>query len=576
MGREMAHSSMHDTGPSFDEVPNPGGHCNLFCGHHSDAASGSSSSSPQPKGAALGPCRTVEGVARGARFLTGAAWIALSHRLSKGKHEHDDKLAHEALDLVLNMKGYYIKAAQTLCGAGQLPPEFEEAFGVLLDQCPREEFPVVKEIIEEEFGLPMHRVFSTFQEEAIAAASIGQVHFATLLDGTEVAVKVQYPHVERFFTMDVQAVSFVMQLAGMHGKVKEVFKTMQGQFQHEFNYLEEASVMRDIAENILPLYGEKVAIPLPIDGRHPACPHSLPSLCTRKVLTMERLKGVPVKKHIEPLLEMFAEHYGTTAAELKQIMNTKDPSKIDMQNKAVQAAMNMGEVSESKSRLLICMVGAKNLAGKLMGGCMAGCCHTPPPAWTKPKMVPLNGPRLSRLLFDVHGQQIFQNGLFNSDPHAGNVLMLPDGRLGLIDYGAVMRLSEEQRTPLAELFVAIADENDDAVAPAFFKCGFRSKRSDWRLALLLAHVFFNRGPFPYDMNRIAPKVGMPQNPDIQTLDSYIRGGKIDVIEEFPGHLVMLQRCSMVLSGLGMELGAGRLSAAGMFKPHALKWLRRYD
>jgi len=315
-----------------------------------------------------------------------------------------------------------------------------------------------------------------------------------------------------------------------------------------------------------------VAIPLPIDERHPACPRDLRSLCTRKVLTMERLKGVPVKKHIEPLLEIFAKHHGTTAAELKKMMNAKDPSKIDMQNPAVKAALNMGEVSESKSRLLICIFGARNLAARLIGGCMVGCCHTLPPAWTKPTMVPLNGPRLSRLLFDVHGHQIFQNGLFNSDPHAGNVLMLPDGRLGLIDYGAVVKLSEEQRTPLAELFVAIADEDDQQAAQALFKCGFRSKRRDWRLALLLAHVFFNRGPFPYDMNRIAPKVGMPQNADIGTLDSHIRGGKIDVIEEFPGHLVMLQRCSMVLSGLGMELGAGRLSAAGMFKKHALKWL----
>jgi len=362
----------------------------------------------------------------------------------------------------------------------------------------------------------------------------------------------------------------------MHGKVKEVFKTMQSQFSHEFDYLQEASVMREIADNIMPLFGEKVVIPLPIDRRHPLCPCNMESLCTRKVLTMERLKGIPVKKYIEPLMDMFAEHYGTTSAELKKIMNTKDPSKIDMQNKAVQAALNMGEVSESQSRMFICMVTVRNLAAKLMGGCMAGCCHTPPPAWTKPKAVPLNGPRLARLLFDVHGHQIFQNGLFNSDPHAGNVLMLPDGRLGLIDYGAVTTLSEEQRTPLAQLFIAIADEDDDAVAPAFFKCGFRSKRRDRRLALLMAHLFFNRGPFPYDMNRIAPKVGMPLNVDIATLDSYTRGGKIDVIEEFPGHLVMLQRCSMVLSGLGMELGAGRLSAAGMFKPHALKWLSQCD
>merc|ERR1712118_213315 len=110
--------------------------------------------------------------------------------------------------------------------------------------------------------------------------------------------------------------------------------------------------------------------------------------------------------------------------------------------------------------------------------------------------------------------------------------MLPDGRLGLIDYGAVMKLTEEQRDSVATLFIAIADEDDEAVPPAFWACGFRSTKQDPRLALLLAHVFFNRGPFPYDMNRLARKVGMPRDADIMTLDKYIRGGKIDDIVEF--------------------------------------------
>jgi len=188
--------------------------------------------------------------------------------------------------------------------------------------------------------------------------------------------------------------------------------------------------------------------------------------------------------------------------------------------------------------------------------------------------LPLNGPKLARLLYDVHGHEIFQIGLFNSDPHAGNVFMMPDGKLGLLDYGACMRLDEEQRTNIARMLIAVADEDDEAVAPHFWACGFKSKKQDPRLALLLAHVFFNRGPYPYDMNRLAPKVGMPQDVDIMTLDGYIRGGKLDEIEEFPGHLVMLQRCAMVLSGIGMELGAGRLSSAQMLKPQAQLWLKR--
>merc|ERR1719387_1909263 len=75
--------------------------------------------------------------------------------------------AQQALDLVLDLKGYYIKAAQTLTGAGQLPPEMEDAFSVLLDQCPREPFEVVRGIVEAELGCPIHQVFKEFDHEAI-------------------------------------------------------------------------------------------------------------------------------------------------------------------------------------------------------------------------------------------------------------------------------------------------------------------------------------------------------------------------------------------------------------------------
>lgn len=529
----------------------------------------------------------LEGLARGIRFTASAAGIFISYQLTPNRFRSERyreqevsrlnrQCADKALDLILSMKGYYIKAAQTLCGAGQFPPEFDDAFAVLLDQCPKEPFPVIQRILEDELGCPVEQVFEDFQQEAIAAASIGQVHFATLHDGTRVAVKVQYPEVEKFFKMDVDAVAFAMQLAGMGKKVKEVFKTMQDQFQQEFDYTKEASIMREIATKVMPHYGTRVTIPLPIDSFHTSCPrHIAKTLCTRKVLTMERLEGTPIRKHILPMLEIFAKMHGTTVEELKKQMNQKDPTKIDMNNKAVKAAMNMGEVSERKSLMLIAAVKVRNLAARLVGGCVGGCCHAPPPQWTRQQMaVPLNGPRLAKLLYDVHGHEIFQDGLFNSDPHAGNILMMPDGRLGLIDYGAVMRLTVEQRTSIAKLLVAIADEDDDAVPPAFWAAGFRSKKQNPKLALLLAHVFFNRGPFPADMNRLAPKVGMPLDVDIMTLDQYIRGGKLDDIEEFPGHLVMLQRCSMVLSGIGMEVGAGRLSSAAMFKPQALKWLEQ--
>eukprot|EP00928_Gymnodinium_smaydae_P010986 TRINITY_DN14122_c0_g2_i2.p1 TRINITY_DN14122_c0_g2~~TRINITY_DN14122_c0_g2_i2.p1 ORF type:complete len:773 (+),score=219.67 TRINITY_DN14122_c0_g2_i2:182-2500(+) len=532
----------------------------------------------------------LEGVSRSVKFASITGKILLQHTidtrsvLRQGLSPSDQieelskvnkRYAEQALELILSLKGYYIKAAQTLTGAGQLPMEAEEAFSVLLDQCPKEPFEVIRGIVEEQLGCPLNSVFRDFDEEAVAAASIGQVHFATLLDGSRVAVKVQYPDVERYFQMDIKMVSFAMRLAGMGEKVKEVFATMQAQFAQEFDYTKEASVMRRIAENVLPVFGKHVSIPLPLDASHPFCKKlAVETLCTRKVLTMELLGGTPIREHTKELMEVFAQVNGTSVEELKRLMNAKDLSQIDTENKAVQKIMNMGEVSEGQSLMLRTALRLRNFSAGVLGGCMGCfCAGAAKPEWTQKKMSsPLNGPKLARLLYDVHGHEIFEDGLFNSDPHAGNVLVLPDGRLGLIDYGAVMQLTEAQRTAFAKLCIAISDEDDDAVAPAMWECGFKSKRSDPRLALLLGHMFFNRGPFPRDVNRLAPKVGMPQNPDLLTLDRYLRGGALDDIEEFPGHLVMLQRCCMVLSGIGMELGAGRLSSAGMLKRHAAKWL----
>mmetsp|Transcript_11325 Transcript_11325/g.26070 ORF Transcript_11325/g.26070 Transcript_11325/m.26070 type:complete len:624 (-) Transcript_11325:79-1950(-) len=539
----------------------------------------------------------MQGVVRSFRFLFSLMIIFVRYVMSQPKvlpsnmvkllkdpkflervMDVNKKAATDSLEVVLQLGGYYIKAAQTMCGARVLPEGFDEVFAVLLDDCPRQPFDVIRDIIEEELGLAITDVFDDFQEEAVAAASIGQVHFARLKDGTPVAVKVQYPQVEKFFKMDVRTVGLLMTMAGMKSQVQQVFATMEKQLEHEFDYTAEAAVMREVANNILPHFGDRVAIPVPIDLEFMQNNSHGPrrTLCTRKVLTMERLAGAPIRRHTLALMRDFAKQLGLSVKEIQELLTTEDPEKVDAvlkNNSAVRTFMNRGPTTECQSMALIGLVKARNFAATLAARLAPNCAACPAPSVAK-VAVPLNGPKLSKLLFDVHGHEIFQNGLFNSDPHAGNVLVMEKEKLGLLDYGAVMRLDEDLRTSIARLFVAIATEDDEAVPDAFWECGFRSKRQDRRLALLLAHLSFNRGPFPQDMNRLAPQVGMPKDPDLATLDAYTRGGKLDDITEFPGHLVMLQRCCMVLSGIGIEIGAGRLSAAGMFRAQAELWLQR--
>jgi hypothetical protein len=82
--------------------------------------------------------------------------------------------------------------------------------------------------------------------------------------------------------------------------------------------------------------------------------------------------------------------------------------------------------------------------------------------------------RCLELLVAVHGSQLLLDGCHNADPHPGNVLVLPDGRLGLIDYGMVGRLPLADRLQVAKVVVALADGDADLVARLYAAAGYRA------------------------------------------------------------------------------------------------------
>jgi hypothetical protein len=112
------------------------------------------------------------------------------HMLLDSPDEVWDQL-HEAtskngLDKILELQGFYIKSGQ-MCAANignAFPKIWQDTMSVLQDECPAEPFEVVKGIVEGEYGKKLDQVFDSFEEVPIGAASIGQVHRATLKDGT--------------------------------------------------------------------------------------------------------------------------------------------------------------------------------------------------------------------------------------------------------------------------------------------------------------------------------------------------------------------------------------------------------
>ena len=94
---------------------------------------------------------------------------------------------------------------------------------------------------------------------------------------------------------------------------------------------------------------------------------------------------------------------------------------------------------------------------------------------------------LLQLLLDVHVAEVLDDGVFNADPHPGNILLMPDGRLGLLDYGQTKRLPLDTRLSFAKLLVALCvDDRLEVARLVRQEFGGSSKRSDdditWRLA----------------------------------------------------------------------------------------------
>lgn len=209
----------------------------------------------------------------GARRTRPEASVAvLSQRL---------RLAAEALGPT------YIKLGQIISsGEGIFPEELVHEFKRCRDQVPPEPFAVVRRVVEEDLGRPLEAVFARFHPEPLAAASIAQVHRATLCTGEDVVVKVQRPEVRQLVHRDLRVMAWiapftvgripVAALANPPALVELFAETIT----EELDFRIEAENMLDVARSFAELGQRGYVIPRP----HP-------ELVTPRVLVMERLEG---------------------------------------------------------------------------------------------------------------------------------------------------------------------------------------------------------------------------------------------------------------------------------------------
>jgi predicted unusual protein kinase regulating ubiquinone biosynthesis (AarF/ABC1/UbiB family) len=198
------------------------------------------------------------------------------------------RIARRFRALALEMGGMQIKLGQFLSSRADIVPDaVRRELAGLQDEVPAAPAGHVMELIIEELGAPPSELFRSFDAQAVAAASLGQVHFATLHDGREVAVKVQRPHIDQIIEVDLSALTWVVRLiknyppirrrADLEALIAEFAKVLL----QELDYVQEAHNAEAFREHFATFPGIYI-------------PHQIFELTRKRVLVMERISGIKI------------------------------------------------------------------------------------------------------------------------------------------------------------------------------------------------------------------------------------------------------------------------------------------
>ncbi len=370
----------------------------------------------------------------------------------------------------------FIKLGQLLSSRADILPEpYILELQKLQDQVPALSYDQVKPRLDAAYNKPVKEIFTDFTEKPIAAASVAQVHAATLASGQKVAVKIIRPGIHKQIGNDVRVMYFLAKrlesafetarMIGLTNIVQEFERTI-------FNELDmhiEAGNIDKFARHYH--YIKEIQIP-----------KVFWDLTTKSILVMEFVEGVKVDQ-VDAIRAM-----------------DLDPKKI-------------------------AMIGLRSLSKQLM-----------------------------------------EFGIIHADPHPGNTIVMPDGRVGLVDFGIVSHLDRELMEQLAHLFLGYAAHDYDLVMEALIGAG------------LLDETNIQLNQFRSDLKEISePFYGRSlQTISVKDVYDQIIGLITKYHIQLPRNLLLLLKTLIQTESLGKILGsdAGILQ---VIKPYAAELLHtNYD
>lgn len=380
--------------------------------------------------------------------------------------------------LCVELRGGVLKVGQfASTRMDLLPSAYVEALSRLQDRVPAVPYEAIAERIASELGAPPDELFATFERAPIAAASLAQVHGATLADGTQVAVKIQVPGIEDVVEADLLALSV---LSGMlrdllpQVDVTTIAAELVRAVREELDYGHEAANARAVAASFA---GDLRIV----------VPRLHEELCTRRVLTMERIDGAPLVAFLDRCERRIADG---------------------------------GAEAENGAR---------------------------------------DRDHVLATLLDATCAQVLRHGLFQGDPHPGNFLVTADARLALLDFGAVQRLSREEREAYGELAAAVLLGNARRAAELLHALGFRTTTGDPGPLVETAEVVL-------ELFRKAGSDPLATADPERSLAAFLAAIEANPVVELPGHFVLLGRVFVSLGGLLLRYRP-RLDLFGILAPH---------
>jgi predicted unusual protein kinase regulating ubiquinone biosynthesis (AarF/ABC1/UbiB family) len=380
---------------------------------------------------------------------------------SKGAQEaldkqHEEAAAADVLKTMGNMKGALMKLGQIVSFMDEtLPEAYQAELRKLQANAPPMAYDLVAAVIRSELGDDPEALFAEFDKVPMAAASIGQVHRAKLFDGTRVAVKVQYPGVDRAISADLSNYGMLMAMVNVVTPTldaKPIVEELAARLTEELDYTIEAENTRRFWE----IYRDHATI---------VVPRVFLERSARRVLTTQLIDGIGF--------------YDFAAS-----------ASVEQKHRAVQAM------------------------------------HT--------------------FCFD----SLYQHQIFNGDPHPGNYLFLPDGRVGFLDFGCVKHFPPEFLEDFKAMNRLYLLGDRDGYYEQLVKMRFilpnatEKVERDWvwdYIRYYYLPILHDR-EFTFTKDYCKRAIGTMFGPNMRKLN-------------MPGHFVMLNRITFGLNSIFATLGA---------------------